>query len=193
MWGNKGYSDCENVQNRAVRYFLGVHCFATLVGIQGDMGWDESLFRWKINALRLYNNFIAMDNNRLNKKIFLYDKNLALQHKNNWFADLYKTMVNIQMCEEINNMEIVPISVAQDKLGTYYKENWKLKIHAKPKLRTYCKIKESFDMEKYVKLNLPKHERSILAQLRLSILPLAIETGRFKNIPVGIVYVYCVI
>ena len=36
--------------------------------------------------------------------------------------------------------------------------------------------------EKYVKCNLSRKERSVLAQIRLGILPLKIETGRFENL-----------
>ena len=43
-------------------------------------------------------------------------------------------------------------------------------------------FKEDFGIEKYVKLNLERNQRSILAQLRCGILPIHIETGRFTNI-----------
>ena len=63
-----------------------------------------------------------------------------------------------------------------------YKNNWKIKVQQKPKLRTYRLFKTDFGPEKYLFLNLPKHKRSILAQYRLGILPLNIETGRYKNV-----------
>ena len=49
----------------------------------------------------------------------------------------------------------------------------------KSKLRLYNVIKEDRDVEKYVKLNMLPSERSLLPQLRMGILPLRIETGRF--------------
>ncbi len=55
---------------------------------------------------------------------------------------------------------------------------------AKPKLRTYIKHKEQLDPEKYVTCHLSKKERSYLAQLRLGILPIKLETGHFENIKV---------
>ena len=36
-------------------------------------------------------------------------------------------------------------------------------------------------MERYIILNLSKHDRSILAQLRLGVLPLEIEVGRYRG------------
>ena len=53
----------------------------------------------------------------------------------------------------------------------------------KPKLQTYVQIKHNYETELYVKTNLPINQRSLIAQLRMGILPLALEVGRFKNIP----------
>ena len=54
----------------------------------------------------------------------------------------------------------------------------------KPKLRTYITFKDEFAVEEYVKFNKSRHARSLLAQFRLGILPLKIETGRFNNLAV---------
>ena len=37
--GYRKYKPCDNVQNRAMRYFLGVHRFVPLLAINGDVGW----------------------------------------------------------------------------------------------------------------------------------------------------------
>ena len=55
-------------------------------------------------------------------------------------------------------------------------------ITAKPKLRTYCKIKHSFQTEPYIAKCFSRNKRSILAQLRIGILPIMIDTGRYSNI-----------
>ena len=57
------------------------------------------------------------------------------------------------------------------------------KIQDLPKLRTYKLFKSSFKTEEYVTLNIRKNERSLLAQLRMGILPLRIETGRYVGEP----------
>ena len=51
----------------------------------------------------------------------------------------------------------------------------------KPKLRTYCTFKTTYCVEGYLNLDLSRSERSLLAQFRLGILPLRIETGRFRG------------
>ena len=42
-------------------------------------------------------------------------------------------------------------------------------------------FKVDYSTEKYITFNLDRKERSYMAQLRMGILPLRIETGRYKN------------
>ena len=39
VWGFGNYPKCDNVINRAMRFFLDVHRFAPTAGVVGDMGW----------------------------------------------------------------------------------------------------------------------------------------------------------
>ena len=48
-------------------------------------------------------------------------------------------------------------------------------------LQNIGQIKKEYKTEKYISMNLTKRQRSILAQLRFGILPLRIETGRFRG------------
>ena len=42
-------------------------------------------------------------------------------------------------------------------------------------------FKTDFETESYLTLNITRQERSLLAQLRLGILPIRVETGRFRQ------------
>ncbi len=73
-----------------------------------------------------------------------------------------------------------------------FNERWKLGITLKPKLRTYIKFKERIETEQYINFCVSRRKISLLAQFTIGVLPLAIETGRFKSIPVDErVYVLC--
>ena len=61
--------------------------------------------------------------------------------------------------------------------------DWKFKITNKPKLRTYVRFKDHHNTEDYVKFNISRKQRSLMAQFRIGILPLHIETGRFRGTP----------
>ena len=57
------------------------------------------------------------------------------------------------------------------------------KVLSKPKLRHFKSYKTTFDAENYICKYFPKRKRSLFAQLRVGILPLEIETGRYRNKP----------
>ncbi len=69
IWGYKGYKVLDKVQNRASRFFTGVHKFAPIMGHVGDIGWISNRGRWKINMLRLWNRLVTMDDSRITKKL----------------------------------------------------------------------------------------------------------------------------
>ena len=62
---------------------------------------------------------------------------------------------------------------------------WGRKVFDKAKLRTYVTFKQNYSTESYVRMNLSRPQRSYLAQFRCGILPLRIETGRFRNEAIG--------
>ena len=53
IWGDKEFIKIEQVQLRALRYFLGVHRFAPPPMLLGDAGWMTCHSRHKLAALRL--------------------------------------------------------------------------------------------------------------------------------------------
>ena len=77
---------------------------------------------------------------------------------------------------------MIPLTEFECKLQNKFVENWKQEIATKPKLRTYRIFKNTFETEKYVNFLHKKCLRSLTAQFRVGILPLAIETGRFKRV-----------
>ncbi len=50
------------------------------------------------------------------------------------------------------------------------------------KLDLLAKIKTCFGVESYLKVNMDRYDQSLLSQFRYGILPLELETGRYKNI-----------
>ena len=52
------------------------------------------------------------------------------------------------------------------------------------KLRSYDKFSQVIETSGYLKISLSRIQRSLMAQLRLGILPLTIETGQHYQIPI---------
>ena len=85
MWGFKNSKNAETVHKRAIRYFLGVHTFTPIEGMYGDMGWATPQMRHHANMMRFWNRLVNMDDDRLTKKVFMWDWML---NKANWSSEM---------------------------------------------------------------------------------------------------------
>ena len=185
VWSTKENSSCQAVQNKALRIFLGVHRFAAIPGLHGDMCWTSVWDRHKLHKLRYWNRLIQMDNTRLTKRVFLYDYHHIRRPTTistwSWSSLLREIFSSIDMLEVFESLSICDLEVAKARLHNKDKDRWLRAVASKPKLRLYIQIKNEFETEFYVKLNLTRSERSYVSQLRLGILPIMVETGRFRN------------
>ena len=74
VWGYKQFYAPDVVQNRSLRYFLGVHRFASNSAINGDMGWLSCRNRRKIAMINLWNRLVKIPTNRFIHLIFKWDR-----------------------------------------------------------------------------------------------------------------------
>ncbi len=183
VWGYQNHGQINTVQNRAIRFYLGVHKFAPNLAITGDVGWISSGVRHKIEMFRLWNRLINMDVDRLTKKIFMYDYEKR-RTAGSWCSDILKIFRSLDNVEQYTSLMTVNLVYVKDKLHEIEKQQWETDVLHVPKLRTYCTFKHSYEVEPYVYKVYNRSHRSILAQFRSGILPLKIETGRYIQIPV---------
>ena len=66
----------------------------------------------------------------------------------------------------------------ENKLLCNFENNWVSKLNQLSKHRLYKNMKQNYNMENYLSMNISKSHRSLLAQFRCGILPIRIETGR---------------
>ena len=182
VWGYKEYIKCERVHQRAARYYLGVHPKTPKLALTGDMGWSSAKLLRYTKMAKYWNRLINMNDNRLTKKLFLYDKS---QCNNNWASDFKSLCNSVGMGDKFNTLIEINVNTFTSNIKANYDMKWKSDILTKPKLRTYIKFKNEYNVEGYVKYCNSRRKRSLLAQFRMDILPLAIETGRFKGINVN--------
>ena len=189
VWGFSHFQCLDNVQHRALRYFLGVGRFAPILALHGDTGWLPCRYRRWVNVLRYWNRLVKMDNSRLTKRVFEEDYILGA---NNWCGEVREIMGHLHLIDHYNNKTTVDLPRAKALLTDYYSAIWSRDVQTQPKLRTYRTFKHMFKCEDYVTMDLKKHERSLLAQFRCGILPLRIETGRYRGeSPDQRICVYC--
>lgn len=181
VWGHVKGGPLNAIQNRAMRFYLGVHKFSPNCALLADMGWLSAELSRCLCRIRLWNRLIEMEENRLTKKIFNYDYD---QHKCNWSSEM-KVLFGKIGVDCFNLKSVCDISHAVDALNNVMLDAWKKEIVKKPKLRTFIQFKQDMETEDYVKKISSRHARSLLSQFRHGILPLKIETGRFINTDVA--------
>ena len=140
----------------------------------GDMGWISQTLGRYICMVRFWNRLVNMSNDRITKKIFLWDKT----KQNGWCSEISKIFHTLQLSEYYNSSTSCNLQYCKEKVTNKMSEIWLLEVDSKPKLRTYKSFKTSFGLEKYVFIN-NRSKRSLSAQFRLGVLPLRIETGRW--------------
>ena len=182
IWGYQQYSQIDAVQNRAIRFYLGLHRFSPNLAINGDVGWLGSRIRRKINMLRLWNRLLNFVDSRLVKKVFMWDVRKR-RSVGSWSSDIFKIMLELNLIHSYENLLPVDLGVAKRQLHENYISAWKNEIIDTPKLRTYCLFKELYETEPYVYKVHNRRERSLLSQFRCGILPLKVETGRYTQVP----------
>ena len=123
-----------------------------------------------------------MEQTRLNRVIFLYDKEVC---KDNWSKAVHDILFEFDLLDLQNNNRTIPLDIVKTKLNDKFKTDWEHHCSTKPKLRTYVTFKNDTKVAKHLQCNLPKYERSLISQLRLGVLPLRIETGRYSNLAIN--------
>ena len=186
VWGYNQLEFLSTVQNRAIRFFLGVNKFAPNLGINGEVGWIPRNIARKVDMIKFWNRMIGTQPDRLLKKVFLWDKRLC---KKNWSSEIKKLCFDLNLLYNFNNNVYINPHLVKERLCCNYMNQWKRQISVTPKLRFFDIFKVGYRSEHYVNTLTNRSHRSLLAQLRLGILPLRIETGRYEDIPIE--YRFC--
>ncbi len=161
---------------------MGVHRFLPIAGHVGDMSWISNRGRWKINIIRLWNRLVGMDGERLLKRVFLWDREQHnVTNKANFCASVKQILIELDRKQCYVNLESVDLEHCKKSVYERDKVNWSNQIKAKSKLYILASIKTELGVEPFVRLNISRYERSILAQLRYGILQIQLETGRYSN------------
>ena len=184
VWGTKRFNKIEQVLYRGARYYLGVHRFASIDALLGDLGWQPAFTRHKELILKQWNRFCQMPTNRLTRRVFSWDL-LYSTRQGTWSFSARSIFNDIGRPELFDN--IIPCNI--DEASVLFSENdeteWDISRYNSDKLRYYNLYKNERCTEDYVTLNISKYHRSLFAQFRFGILPLQIEIGRYRNIELG--------
>ena len=180
VWGFRHYDSPQVLQNRIMRFYLGVHKFAPVSSTKIEMDWLECReSRW-LEMLRLFNHINKMDENRLPHIIYKWDLSLGL---NSWASEIKHIVATLGLPETLNENEEYDLTLCYNKLLASSRLKWQLETERKPKLRSFIQIHDFNNIQTLVKSNVSRYQRSLLTQVKFGILPLKIETDRYQGIP----------
>ena len=134
VWGFGKYPSANVIQNRASRYFMGVHSFAPNPSIHADMGWLLPRYRRYLAIVRLWNHLIRMDSQRLTKQIFEWDYTMK---DNNWSSDIESIFDLLGLQHIFEDRVECDLELCKHKLNGLMQTEWETDVKAKPKLKEY--------------------------------------------------------
>ena len=186
VWGDRSYSCIEAIQNRAMRFYLGVGRYTPSAGVAGDMGWTLTLIRqWK-SASNIWSRHFVLPNSRINKRIFMYAYQNGNNRCKNWLFRI-KTHLNCSLFDTVeqpinkrNMIEQVTNSMKSIhviKWAEIVNNDHGVSDRGGNKLRNRL-FKSLFETETYCKTIMSSTHRSVMAKFRNGVAPLRIETGR---------------
>ena len=116
VWGYKQCSKHDVVQNKAMRVYLGVHRFAPVAGMEGDMAWFAPQYRRWIQILRFWNHIIDMDGSRITKRLFEWAYTKAEEGVVNWCKNVSSILSDIGKLELYENKQRIDLKKCKNLL-----------------------------------------------------------------------------
>ena len=126
---------------------------------------------------------VGLDDIRITKKIFKWDiAEHSVNNKSNFCAHVKQILCEMGKKESYHRVEQIDLNSVKLNILEREKTKWINEVVKFSKLDLSRKIKQSFGPEMYVKLNMDRYDKSLLSQFRYGILPLEIETGRYRGV-----------
>ena len=189
IWGSHNATDIELIHTKFLRYVLRVKKSTNLSALYGELGrFPLAVFR-KTIMIKYWIKILHQNNSSLVKRIFVMLKNDCDANINynghNWAYQI-KTILQQHGLEYIWNNQFdmeIPFYTIKQRIFDMYLQKWYSDINNSSRMQTYSLFKHNFELEKYLKLNMEAKYKTAFARFRTSSHNLAIETGRYENIP----------
>ena len=185
IFGFQQYSSIEKLHSRAIRAYLGVPKTTPVAGLRSEMNWLEPSSRTQLRMIRMYHRVLSMKDNLLTKKILLWDLKIAETSTFNTWSDEVANIFSSNEAKDTFSTNFfnikTTIELLRKSLLSKDQESLKEQCLNLPKLRTYNSI-SSFSVDKeYLLKPLSFIQRKSMAKLRLGVLQIRLETGRYER------------
>ena len=182
VWGFERREGPIKIHLRAARSFLGLPKNATSVGILAEINWLEPVYRTQLRMVRQFFRVLKLSEEKLPKLIMLWDKNLTDRYQT-WYGEVKTIFDTHNMSEFFGQGSCVESTIRKLRESMWVKQHVESRINCleKPKLRTFVTFKDFGSTPPYILKPLSFLQRKFIAKIRLSALPLRIETGRYER------------
>ena len=184
IWGFERREGTMKIHLRAARSFLGLPKNATSVGILAEINWLEPVYRTQLRMVRQFFRVQKLSEEKLPKLIMLWDKNVSDQFGfQTWYNEVKTIFDSNNLSEFFGQGSCIESTIQKLKESMWVKQNVDSRINCleKPKLRTFVTFKDFGSTPPYILKPLSFVQRKFIAKIRLSALPIRIETGRYER------------
>ena len=184
--GYNQYRAAEQLHLRAIRAFLGLPKNTTSCAVLSEFDWLLPKYRGQVRIVRQYHRMLKMEENRLTKQVFLWDKTLNESNLvESWSSELKSIFYENDLNHIYDRAEVFPLKLTinsiKEKFKNCQKSYLRAECESKPKLRTFNLFK-SFDcLPAYISKPLSFMQRKFIGKIRTGSLALRIEQGRFSR------------
>ena len=184
VYGFKQYDSEQRLQLRALRAYLGLPKNVTSCGLLSEFDMLLPYFQTRIRMIQHLNRIFCTPSNRLMYMIYKWDHCLNESGRiSTWSTEVKTVLEEHNLGTIFQKQEVFNIKTTVEELKRSMlikqKELLKTECTLKPKLRTFLRFKDFDTMPPHIGKALSFYERRVISKLRLGILPLRIESGRY--------------
>ena len=186
IMGYTQYDSTVQVHTRAIRAYLGLPKNSCSVGVQSEVDWLLPEYRTQMKMVRQYSRILSMDNSRLTKQVYMWDRSVNDSNLvSSWSSEVKNILYscNLNSTYDANrpfSLQCILTSIKQ-KRKTDQAEYLKSECEQQPKLRTFITFKNFNEMPSFVTKPLTFLQKKQIAKIRLGSLAIRIESGRFSR------------
>ena len=142
--GHTQYDHSVQLQTRAIRAFLGLPKNSCNMGVLSEVDWLLPEYRTRLKMVRQYSRLVRMENERLTKKVYLWDRSLNNGNViSSWSSEVKNTFYTCGLngIFDANTSFSVKrtIQTIKEKFLQDQVEYLRLECEQQPKLRTVDK------------------------------------------------------
>ena len=186
VWGARKYTCNDSLQHRAMRTFLGVRKCTPIPFLYGELKWISPSVRHKCNMARYWCKLESMSRSRLTRRIYEWDRNLALRGKHTWSHGVKQLFDSCGIDGIFDRTHVIGVEHLLERIRNSLTrtENNIRKSDAAPmsRLSLYNNLNESSNNQELpIYIGMSKNNRSLISRLRSGTLPIAIELLRYRT------------